>query len=315
MTEPRRAPTLSELAAAEREAAPDDAAEARVWAGVERRLAHGPPPPSLPEPSGLAAAVKWLGGLVLAGGLVTAALVAGGDAGEAPQAPVPAASPASEPVPSDTSHERPPSDSAPPVPSDSSAPNRAAADPAPPVPSDSSAPNRAAADPAPPVPSDTSHERPASDLPDGVDADAPPAAPPVASTRDGAPTAPPVPSASPAAAPSSPDSAKSPRPSRPRAPAPDLAPAAPLDLDAELRLVARIRGALRRGDAAAALAAIAEHRRDFPDGALVQERSAHEVDALCAAGRRDDARELAAGFLARWPDSTHRARVAAACAD
>ena len=113
-----------------------------------------------------------------------------------------------------------------------------------------------------------------------------------------------------------------PRPSKPARkptaePGPiEAAPAEPLDLAAELRLLASIRAALRRGDSEAALAGVAEHKRKFgAAGALVQERSAHEVEALCAAGRTADAGRLADEFLRRYPDSTHRARVAAGCAE
>lgn len=96
----------------------------------------------------------------------------------------------------------------------------------------------------------------------------------------------------------------------------EAAPAEPLDLAAELRLLASIRAALRRGDSEAALAGVAEHKHKFgAAGALVQERSAHEVEALCAAGRTADAGRLADEFLRRYPDSTHRARVAAGCAE
>lgn len=89
----------------------------------------------------------------------------------------------------------------------------------------------------------------------------------------------------------------------------------PLDLEAELRLVAGIRAALKRGDGAGALVRVAEHRKKFgARGVLVQERSAHEIEALCAVGREADARRLAAEFLRQWPDSPHRARVTASCA-
>lgn len=87
-----------------------------------------------------------------------------------------------------------------------------------------------------------------------------------------------------------------------------------LDLDAELRLVAAIRSALRRGDGAQALERVAEHREKFgANGALVQERDAHEVEALCAVGRKADARRLTSAFLKQWPDSPHRGRVTASC--
>jgi hypothetical protein len=103
---------------------------------------------------------------------------------------------------------------------------------------------------------------------------------------------------------------------KPRAPGPGAPASEPLDLAAELRLIASIRAALQRGDAELALARIAEHRRKFgEDAALAQERGAHEVEAVCAAGRAADARRLAGEFFKKWPDSPHRARVAASCGE
>lgn len=233
MTDRPRPPSLADLAAAERDAAPDPAAEARVWAAVEHRLTHGPPPPALPDP-GAGALLKWIGGLALVGGLVGGALAWPRDAPpEPPVSPPPVGRPAAlGPDPEDMS-------------------------PAP-------WPIVQVAPPAPPAP------RPR-------------------------PTTPP--------------------PRKPPAPAP-AAPAEPHDLAAELRLIAEIRADLRRGDPAATLAGVREHRATFGrDGALIEERSAHEVEALCAVGQRGESRRLAAEFLRRWPQSPQRASVAASCAD
>lgn len=229
--------SLQDLVAAEREAVPDAAADARVWAGIEHRLAHGPPPPTLPEPGpGLSlTAIKLIGGLLLTVGAIGgASLLLRADepiATVAPTLPILAAradAPADIPAPQLVPPPDPP----------------------------------ALHLSEQPAPQPTPQLRPKVIKPAKLD------------------------------------------------PPP---PAADLDLAAELRLVASIRTALRRGDTDAALAAIAEHKRDFSGGALIQERSAHEVEALCAAGRADEARALADAFVRRWPESTHRARVTTSC--
>ncbi|MCY1055100.1 hypothetical protein [Nannocystis sp. SCPEA4] len=96
---------------------------------------------------------------------------------------------------------------------------------------------------------------------------------------------------------------------------PAKADAEPADFAAELRLIAEIRGALKQGDSARALARVNEHERRFgARGQLVQERLAYHVEALCAAGRVDDARRVAGELLKKWPDSTHAPRVKSSCA-
>lgn len=238
---------LRDLAAAERDAQPDLEAEARNWAGIERRLIHGPGPPSLPEPGVTALLLKkWIGGLALVGGLIGGGVLLG-----------------SGPVQD------------------------------PPVPTN--------------MPMATDLERQAD----------PPAVKP-----DPVPAPVLIPEAVPEPKVIAPDLSPETDP-RPRSkakigrkPEPLAEPAEPLDLAAELRLLGSIRAALKRGDSEVALAGIAEHKRDFgAAGALVQERSAHEVEALCAAGKTADARRLAGEFLGRYPDSPHRARVAAECAE
>ena len=96
---------------------------------------------------------------------------------------------------------------------------------------------------------------------------------------------------------------------------PAKADAEPADFAAELRLIAEIRGALKQGDSARALARVDEHERRFgARGQLVQERLAYHVEALCAAGRVADARRVAGELLKKWPDSTHAPRVKSSCA-
>ncbi|WP_434428354.1 hypothetical protein [Nannocystis pusilla] len=89
----------------------------------------------------------------------------------------------------------------------------------------------------------------------------------------------------------------------------------PADFAAELKLIGQIRGALKQGDSARALAGVDEHARRFGvRGQLVQERLAYHVEALCLAGRVADARRVARDMLDKWPDSTHAPRVKSSCA-
>lgn len=69
-----------------------------------------------------------------------------------------------------------------------------------------------------------------------------------------------------------------------------------VSLAAELRLLRSARGALRVGDGARALERVRTHRRQYPSSPLAEERDATEVMALCALGRPDDAREMAASY-------------------
>jgi hypothetical protein len=81
----------------------------------------------------------------------------------------------------------------------------------------------------------------------------------------------------------------------------------------ELALVGAAQTSLGAGDPAAALAALDEHARRFPSGALSLERRALRALALCAAGRRDEGRAEAEAFAARAPGTPLAERVAAAC--
>ena len=74
-------------------------------------------------------------------------------------------------------------------------------------------------------------------------------------------------------------------------------------LMAELALLQRTRKALRSGRPEDALKAAAQHRREFPEGRLAEERDASEVSALCALGRGDDARRKAAAFERAHPNA------------
>ena len=85
-------------------------------------------------------------------------------------------------------------------------------------------------------------------------------------------------------------------------------------LSEEVALIRRARSALQGGDAARAMALLDEHVRRFPRGALIEERRATRVLALCA--RHETARASAeAGELLRAsPHSPHAQRVLGSCA-
>jgi hypothetical protein len=72
--------------------------------------------------------------------------------------------------------------------------------------------------------------------------------------------------------------------------------------------------ALRDGRPARALALLDEQDRAFAAGALVEERAAARVFALCASGLVAAARSGAIAFVARYPRSVFRARVQSSCA-
>jgi hypothetical protein len=71
----------------------------------------------------------------------------------------------------------------------------------------------------------------------------------------------------------------------------------------ELRLLEPARSSLSRGDYAAALAALGQHRREFPDGQLSQEREALRVRALWGLGQKPAAMAAASAFRKRYPRS------------
>jgi hypothetical protein len=73
--------------------------------------------------------------------------------------------------------------------------------------------------------------------------------------------------------------------------------------NAELELLRTARQDVTRGDFAGALAVIAEHRRRFRNGSLVEEREALRVKSLAGLGRHEEAQRVAAEFHARFPHS------------
>jgi outer membrane protein assembly factor BamD (BamD/ComL family) len=82
-----------------------------------------------------------------------------------------------------------------------------------------------------------------------------------------------------------------------------------------MRLLASAYAQLRAGQPARALATIEQHERRFPSGSLTESREVARVLALCALGRKQDARDEATGFLATHPGSPFTARVRAVCAE
>jgi hypothetical protein len=114
-----------------------------------------------------------------------------------------------------------------------------------------------------------------------------------------------------APAPISPKAARA----RPTAPPSDRARASrtTADLEGEARLLEQADADLRRGDANAALARLAEHAAKYPAGALREEREGVRVVALCRAGREAEGKAAAERFLARSPHSSLATRIRAAC--
>ena len=78
----------------------------------------------------------------------------------------------------------------------------------------------------------------------------------------------------------------------------------------ESRALSAARDALRRGDAAGALATVEAVRARFPASVLGQEREAITIQALGQAGQRDAARARARAFLAKFPNSPHARSLA-----
>jgi hypothetical protein len=118
-----------------------------------------------------------------------------------------------------------------------------------------------------------------------------------------------IPSVS-APAPESPDAI--PVGALPSAPVPSVIPAVKIPgepvpsargLAAERALLDVARSALARGEAAEALSAAERHRREYADGALVEEREAIAIKALVALGRRDEAAQRLAHLEKTHPNS------------
>ena len=81
------------------------------------------------------------------------------------------------------------------------------------------------------------------------------------------------------------------------------------ELRHESLVIASARQAMRGADHLAALAALEEHERRFPNGKLIQEREALLVRALADAGRSAESQIRGRAFLARFPMSPHGERI------
>ena len=87
------------------------------------------------------------------------------------------------------------------------------------------------------------------------------------------------------------------------------------DIRAELRLVEEIEAALKRGDMETLLEKADKHARDFGgSGQLIEERLVHTIEALCALGRVNEAKQTLKELLTGWPSSTQARRARASCA-
>jgi hypothetical protein len=100
------------------------------------------------------------------------------------------------------------------------------------------------------------------------------------------------------------------RPAEPGEPLPAPKRASAHDSTAlELAILKRARTAVAGGNFSAALGAIGEHQRRFPDGNLREEREALRVKALSGLGKNDEARAAAERFRERFPDSVLAPRL------
>jgi hypothetical protein len=85
-----------------------------------------------------------------------------------------------------------------------------------------------------------------------------------------------------------------------------------VELAREVELIDRAMAALKRADASAALAAVADHAHETAGtGQLAEDAAAIEIEALCRL-RQPVATKLEA-FDLRWPTSAQRARLTASC--
>jgi len=100
----------------------------------------------------------------------------------------------------------------------------------------------------------------------------------------------------------------------PRAPQAVAAEAHRTNLEAEMRWVRAADAALRGGDVGLAVSLLNQHAREFPHGALAEEREGLRVVAGCQGGGASPVVQRAASrFLQRAPRSLMAGRVRAAC--
>jgi hypothetical protein len=90
-------------------------------------------------------------------------------------------------------------------------------------------------------------------------------------------------------------------------------PREPSALAEETSLLRRAKAALARGDGSEALELVDEHGRRFPAGVFRGERAVVKARALCALGRRTEARAVADDFVRAHPGSHLAEQMAAVC--
>jgi hypothetical protein len=88
---------------------------------------------------------------------------------------------------------------------------------------------------------------------------------------------------------------------------------APEGIGREVDLIKRAGQALSAGHHGDALRLLDQHAREFPQGAMLEDRSALRVLALCAAGRLGEGQRAKTEFLARWSHSVHAERLEDGC--
>ena len=84
-------------------------------------------------------------------------------------------------------------------------------------------------------------------------------------------------------------------------------------LGEEVQILSRAERELHNGRPALALKALDEHQRRFASGALVQERSAARVQALCALGRLQEAKLESIKLKRSSPNSPQAAQMSSPC--
>jgi len=89
----------------------------------------------------------------------------------------------------------------------------------------------------------------------------------------------------------------------------------PGSLAEEVELLAKAQRALRAGDHQAALGLLGELSRRFPKGALLEEREAAQVLAMCGADPGKRSAQRARAFVKAHRGSVYAARIRAACAE
>jgi hypothetical protein len=86
-------------------------------------------------------------------------------------------------------------------------------------------------------------------------------------------------------------------------------PSTSADITGEISAISLVRGALDKGDAREALAALDGYQQAYPHGTLAPEASVLRIEALQLAGERSRAKALGESFLKAHPKSPHAQRV------